>query len=155
MSIDVQSTIVDFEGDQLVVYAEASMAFKLDEKPYDDGPPAYLSKFEVSPATFGAPVPSSRDGRGSVPELPGLAVLPYEYAQRKKHMRSMHLRYFNLYTDNQNNLLFKGCGLADKEFLWSSRLKECADSAEIKKAYNTIKEASIAKKSGTERVPKD
>ena len=149
LEIVAGSLMLDFEGDNLVMYQESQQTFRINEKPSPNGPPAYHSELEVAPVTEGAPVPSSFDPRG---EVRGLAVYPYRFAQKGDLMRSMHIMYFNLYKDKTT--FGSGCGMPDKKFLWSSDV-QCVDSASIKSSFTTLREISMnLKTDALGRAPK-
>ena len=104
-----------------------------------DSPPSYVGEFEVAPVIMGAPPPSSFDSRG---DSPGLAVKPYEYAQKDALVRSMRSFYNNIYKGER--MLFGGCGKADDEWLWSPKLKCNEDPALTKKAWDVMRETVAA-----------
>ena len=52
-------------------------------------------------------------------------------------MKNMHIMYHNLYKGD--NLFGRGCGMPDKDYLWSDH-KECHDTAEVDKTFTILRE---------------
>merc|ERR1711939_204224 len=44
LETSVSATILDFEGDRLVIYSEQVQMFHLNEKPMEHGPPSYAGE---------------------------------------------------------------------------------------------------------------